>query len=90
VGDVTLDIRSALSFLFLFRSKAVSDGAVSFRLDHLVGARVSKLTYGMLIWQIFMPEKPDHQERSSTVKVFPSGDLRLPDHFDIILPKVGL
>ena len=72
-----------------FRCKAVSDGAISFYLDHFVRTRVSKVTYGSLSRVEYNPSDPDHRSRSHKVVTDASGVERILDHFDIILPKVS-
>ena len=73
---------------FSFRNKAVSDGAISFYLDHFVRSRVSKFTYGYFASILYDPSDPDHRSRSHKVFTFPSGEHLIP-MFDIILPKVS-
>ena len=51
----------------LFRNKAVSDGAISFYLDHFVRTRVSKVTYGVFFSPEYDPSDPDHRSRSHNV-----------------------
>ncbi|KAF9262587.1 hypothetical protein L218DRAFT_960047 [Marasmius fiardii PR-910] len=70
-----------------FVNKAVADGAISFYLDHMVSARVSRFTYGIECIVFYQPSKPDHKKRSHTVYAKPSGKLALPGAFDTILPK---
>jgi len=72
------------------RNKAVSDGAISFYLDHYVRTRVSKVTFGMFCNETFDSSQADHRERESRAYVAVSGIKRLPDFFVIILPKVRL
>jgi len=72
------------------RNKAVSDGAISFYLDHYVRTRVSKVTFGMFCNETFDSSQEDHRERESRAYVAVSGIKRLPDFFAIILPKVRL
>lgn len=72
----------------LNRNKAVSDGAISFYLDHFVQSRVSKITYGVFCSTLYDPNKADHLERSSTISIFPSGRKYISSGFDVILPKV--
>jgi len=68
-------------------NKAVSDGAISFYLDHIVRTRVSKFTYGSFIHVAYDPSNPDHQYRSHRVFISASGARRLLGSFSIILPK---
>ena len=74
----------------LFRNKAVSDGAISFYLDHFVRTRVSKVTYGVFIGIEYDPSAPDHRLRSHNVYTCVSGIERISSYFRIILPKVNL
>ena len=74
----------------LFRNKAVSDGAISFYLDHFVRTRVSKVTYGIFLHIHYDPNDPDHRSRSHNVFTCESGIEVIPGFFDIILPKVSL
>ena len=72
-----------------FRNKAVSDGAISFYLDHFVRTRVSKVTYGVFVSTGYDPSVPDHRSRSHNVYTCNSGVERIGDFFDIVLPKVS-
>ena len=72
------------------RSKAVSDGAISFYLDHFVRTRVSKVAYGNFCHIAYNPYAPDHRLRSHKVFISVSGEKRINDSFNIILPKVIL
>ena len=74
---------------FYFRNKAVSDGAISFYLDHFVRTRVSKLTYGIFGDIEYNPRAADLRSRSHKVFTSFSGTERIGDFFDIILPKVS-
>ena len=74
----------------LFRNKAVSDGAISFYLDHFVRTRVSKVTYGVFAKDPYDPSDPDHRSRSHRVNTSASGIECIRDVFSIILPKVSL
>ena len=74
---------------YLFRNKAVSDGAISFYLDHFVKTRVSKVTYGSFCHIPYDPRAPDHILRSHNVFIGVSGAERITNFFDIILPKVS-
>ncbi|KAF8805121.1 hypothetical protein BYT27DRAFT_7105301 [Phlegmacium glaucopus] len=68
-------------------NKAVSDGAISFYLDHLVRTRVSKVTYGNFCHTVYDATAKDHRARSHKVYTSVSGDKRISDFFSIILPK---
>jgi hypothetical protein len=78
-----------LLFKNKFRNKAVSDGAISFYLDHFVRTRVSKVTYGSYRSFGYDPSDPDHRSRSHNVYTSVSGTERIGGFFDIILPKVS-
>ena len=71
------------------RCKAVSDGAISFYLDHFVKTRVSKFTYGSFCHILYDPSDPDHRSQSHNVITSCSGEERIDSVFDIILPKVS-
>ncbi|KAF9528181.1 hypothetical protein CPB83DRAFT_767302 [Crepidotus variabilis] len=68
-------------------SKAVSDGAISFYLDHYVRTRIARFTYGSFGNIEYDPSNKDHFKRRHKKTVFPSGISVLPNHFTIILPK---
>jgi len=68
-------------------NKAVSDGAISFYLDHFVRTRVSKITYGNFCHIPYNPNASDHKLRAHKVFTSVSGNKRISDSFDIILPK---
>ena len=73
-----------------FRNKAVSDGAISFYLDHFVRTRVTKLTYGNFCHIPYDPADSDHKSRSQKVFTSVSGNKRISDSFDVILAKVSV
>jgi hypothetical protein len=68
-------------------NKAVSDGAISFYLDHFVRTRISKYTYGSFGNIEYDASDPSHRKRRHKARIFPSGIRVLPDHFTTILPK---
>ena len=70
------------------RNKAVSDGAISFYLDHFVRTRVSKLTYGDFCHIPYDPNDPSHVARNTNTFMSISGSKRISDYFDVILPIV--
>jgi len=77
------------SLALIFSSKAVSDGAISFYVDHFVRSRVSKFAYGSFRAVKFDPTDPEHQEcRIKDLYTSNSGELMVKDTFGIILPKV--
>jgi hypothetical protein len=67
-------------------NKAVSDGAISFYLDHFVRTRVSKLTYGDFCHIPYDPTESSHTARVSKTFMSISGSRRISDYFDVILP----
>ena len=72
-----------------FRNKAVSNGAISFYLDHFVRTRVSKFAYGSFYSVQYDPSDPDHISRSHKVRIGTSGAKAISGSFGIILPKVS-
>ncbi|EFI28066.1 hypothetical protein CC1G_14092 [Coprinopsis cinerea okayama7 len=69
-------------------NKAVSDGGVSFYLDNLVKARVSKAMYGVTCYVTYNPKNPEHEQRKDKIEVHETtGETILWDAFDTILPK---
>ncbi|PBK65408.1 hypothetical protein ARMSODRAFT_940355 [Armillaria solidipes] len=68
-------------------NKAVADGAVSFYLDHVVSARVSKCCYGVNASVSYDATKPDHITRRHKAFLHVTGELFLDGHYDTILPK---
>ncbi|RXW25676.1 hypothetical protein EST38_g182 [Candolleomyces aberdarensis] len=68
-------------------SKACSDGAISFYLDHFVQSRVSKMTYGCFANVLYRQDDPEHYARESSAFITLAGEIRLPGAFNIILPK---
>lgn len=71
-------------------NKVVADGAVSFYIDHFVSARVSKLAYGVSIWEEYQPYNPEHRCREKNKFMTPGGCLGIGDIFSAILAKVTL
>lgn len=70
-------------------NKAVSDGAISFHLDHMVRARVSKMAYGTFRYVELDRTDPEHIARQHLIATMPSGREVLPEGFAVILPKVS-
>ncbi|KAF9559594.1 hypothetical protein CPC08DRAFT_736124 [Agrocybe pediades] len=68
-------------------NKAVSDGAISFYLDHVVRSRVSRLAYGSFSAIRYNPSDREHLARERNVFAMPSGEKFIDDAFIIILPK---
>ncbi|KAF9523382.1 hypothetical protein CPB83DRAFT_799420 [Crepidotus variabilis] len=67
--------------------KAVSDGAVSYHLDHYVRARIARWSYGEFSNTLYDDNKPDHRIRSSKKVPWKDGTVRIPDHFHAIVSK---
>ena len=90
---VFFNVKTILFFkknISIFRNKAVSDGAVSFYLDHLVTTRVSKVTYGTFCTVLYDPNNPDHKARTNMAFTSDvSGKKWIRGSFNIILPKVN-
>ena len=89
-GNLFVLFFSILSLLiFIHRSKAVSDGAVSFHLDHFVSTRVARFGYGTSCRISYNPGNPEHLKRSSLVRTrLNDGKMYIADLFKVILPKV--
>ncbi|KAF9552654.1 hypothetical protein CPC08DRAFT_265608 [Agrocybe pediades] len=68
-------------------NKAVADGAVSFYIDHFVGARVSKVAYGIDIQTRYEATNPEHRRRAHTIYEDEDGEIKIKGLFSIILPK---
>ncbi|KAF6752246.1 hypothetical protein DFP72DRAFT_991107 [Ephemerocybe angulata] len=68
-------------------NKAVSDGAISFYLDHFVKTRVSKVAYGSFCHIPYDTTDADHRQRESTAFMSVSNSKRLPGFFQVVLPK---
>lgn len=66
----------------------MSDGAISFHLDHLVKTRVSKMAYGTFRHVEYDSTDPEHVSRKGTSTMMPSGREVIPDSFAVILPRV--
>ncbi|KDR74253.1 hypothetical protein GALMADRAFT_250020 [Galerina marginata CBS 339.88] len=90
ISEVKVSLKSSGLTFFVPESrvnKAVSDGAVSFYLDHFVRTRVSKLSYGTTVTREFNPIYPDHKKREGEVFNSLDGTKRLKNGFDVILTK---
>ena len=74
-----------LYFIF-FSNKVVSDGAISYYIDHFVQTRVSKITYGIDGFAKYDPSNPEHQ--NVPVYTPPSGAKQVVAFF-VILPEVS-
>ncbi|KAF7309116.1 hypothetical protein MKEN_01113700 [Mycena kentingensis (nom. inval.)] len=68
-------------------NKAVSDGAVSFYLDHLVSSRVAKDTYGKATCDSYDALDPQHQARTSSLFMNAAGAMLVPNVFTAILQR---
>jgi hypothetical protein len=68
----------------------VSDGAISFYLDHYVRSRVAKVTYGYKASILYVDTDPEHAKRSGSVHTHADGLRYLHDGFRVVLPKVRL
>ncbi|KAJ3530024.1 hypothetical protein NMY22_g8745 [Coprinellus aureogranulatus] len=68
-------------------NKAVSDGAISFYLDHLVTRRVSRAAYGNFCRVRYDATEPDHIQRKGLVRTSAANEKMIPGHFAVILPK---
>lgn len=68
-------------------NKAVSDGAISFYLDHYVRSRVAKVTYGYKASILYVDTDPEHAKRSGSVHTHADGLRYLHDGFRVVLPK---
>lgn len=74
----------------LYSNKAVSDGAISFYLDHFVTTRVSKVAYGSFCHIPYDATDPEHRQRESTTFMSVSNAKRIGSYFQVVLPKVWL
>lgn len=74
---------------FSFSNKAVSDGAISFFLDHFVKTRVSRVTVGCFADPIYDPKDPEHVKREKSTHIAQDGEKRVRGHFYVILSKVN-
>ena len=77
-----------LVLILQFRNKAVSDGAISYHLDHFVNTRISTLTYGNVCHIPFNEHDAEHRNRMNAVFQGISGGRRIGGFYDVILPKV--
>lgn len=69
-------------------NKAVAVGAVSFRLDHFVTARIAKFTFGASCSRSYEPSNPEHVKRDRKTFLDLIGDKWVPDCFETMLPRV--
>ncbi|KAF9523664.1 hypothetical protein CPB83DRAFT_862443 [Crepidotus variabilis] len=68
-------------------NKAVSDGAISFHLDHYVRTRVSKVTYGCHIHVAYKSNDPEHVKRPQNKFTDADDTLRIKGYFQTVLKK---
>jgi len=66
----------------------VSDGAISFYLDHYVRSRVAKVTYGYKASILYIPSDSEHIKRCAALHTHADGLQYLHDGFRVVLPKV--
>jgi len=72
------------------RNNAVSNGAISFFLDHFVHTRVAKVSYGTKLKIPYDGLDPEHIKRSALKVIDVDGKPKLLGRFEVVLPKVGL
>jgi len=76
-------------FTFTSRSnKAVSDGAISFFLDHHVRTRVAKVSYGTDFSVPYNRSDPEHLKRPASKFINADGSPFISGVFNVVLPKV--
>ncbi|KAF9527254.1 hypothetical protein CPB83DRAFT_936155 [Crepidotus variabilis] len=68
-------------------NKAVSDGAISFYLDHYVRARMAKVTYGSRVCAYYDGSVPEHIQREKDMFVEVDGTTMLTGAFHTVLSK---
>ena len=61
---------------------------MSFYIDDLVSARVSKFAYGLEMYREFDPLNNEHKRRENTTFKTPEGSLGIRGIFSVILPQV--
>ncbi|KAF7296192.1 MYND-type domain-containing protein [Mycena chlorophos] len=83
LGEIGLDVSRPDSNV----NKAVSDGAVSFYLDHFVTARVAKDTYGTDCTVSYDATDREHRARTKLTQVNLAGERCLPVGFSAILRR---
>jgi len=71
----------------LYVNKAVSDGAVSFYLSHMVTARIARHSYGTFRNVEYKPALDEHSSRVARLLVRPSGRQLVPNKFEVMLAK---
>lgn len=73
---------------FCIRSKAVAEGAVIYKIDHVVASRISKYAYGIECCTVFDSSRADHLARKKNRFEAPSGQISISGCFKTILKKV--
>jgi len=68
-------------------NKAVSDGAISFFVDHFVSTRVSRFMYGVSARRTYDALDAEHRKRVGKLFIDASGTQKLDEHFSVILAK---
>ncbi|KAK0434107.1 hypothetical protein EV421DRAFT_1909608 [Armillaria borealis] len=68
-------------------NKAITDGAISFYIDHAVTARMSRYFYGATMFTSYDGSDPEHRRRSGKTFIADNGEKSLDEQFDTILPK---
>lgn len=69
-------------------AKAVSDGSVSFYLDHFVSSRVARVTYGVISSRRYIPGHPEHESRLRNMWTMASGESVIAGGFFPVVLKV--
>lgn len=85
--SITIPSLLALLTLLVFSNKAVSDGALSFYLDHFVKTRVSKVAYGSFCHIPYDSDDIEHTARESQTFISVSNSKRIGGFFQVVLPK---
>ena len=76
--------------ILFYRNKAVSDGAVSYYVSHMVTARIARYSYGTFRNVEFKPDIKAHKQREGQLLVRASGRKMVPNKWEVMLSKVRI
>ena len=96
---VLIDTRKGLDIIYIIlrllifqytSNKAVSDGVVSYHIDHFVSARIAKYSCGIRAAIPYVASDREHSARRHLNYIGLDGPSMISEHFSVILSKVGL
>lgn len=85
-----MNLSSCECVAFIFRAKAVANGALAFYLNNNVLSRIAKMSVGTLIHWSFDQRDPEHLRRLDNKIITPSGHVVIKGGFRTVLKRVRI